>query len=152
MNIENYDFESALEQGFKGLFDSAGLALSVPDDIDLELGDESVMMQIDTGGPGSNEHLNGAGEYDTYTGAIQIEVRTIRPSIDAPTNPLFKSRHNELVATIRKTMEEIGSAELAANWPDALSPIKIKPSNTQREIDDRYKISMLSYELQFRIT
>ncbi len=35
MNIENYDFESVLEQGFKSLFDASNIELTIADDVDL---------------------------------------------------------------------------------------------------------------------
>ena len=68
MDLEKYDFESALEQGFKTLFDSNGLALRVADDVDEgELPDECIRLEINTGGPNSDEHLNAEGAYDNYT-------------------------------------------------------------------------------------
>ena len=151
MNIENYDFETALEQGFKTLFDEAGLALLVADDVDFAIADEAITFQLDTGGPGSDEHLNAAGEYDTYIGTIDIEIRT--PRVTAATaSAQFTNRQSELVATTRQLLEEIDGAKLALCWPGAISPTKIKPSGTQREIDQEFKFARLSYDMQFRIT
>ena len=79
MDIEKYDFESALEAGFKTLFDAAGLALRVADDIGQgELPDERITLEIDTGGPISDEHQNAQGIYDNYAGTIAVEIHTPR--------------------------------------------------------------------------
>ena len=79
MDIEKYDFESALEQGFKTLFDGAGLSLRIPDDIGQgELPDECLTLEIDAGGPISDEHQNAAGEYDNYSGTFTVEINTPR--------------------------------------------------------------------------
>lgn len=152
MNIENYDFESVLEQGFKSLFDASNIELTIADDVDLPISDEAITMQIDAGGPGSDEHLNAAGEYDIYTGSIEIEVRTLRASIDTVTNPAFKSRQTELVASTRQLLEEIDANALSTYWGGAISPTKIKPIGTQRDIDAEFRSTRLSYEMQFRIT
>ena len=262
MDIEKYDFESALEAGFKTLFDAAGLALRVADDIGQgELPDERITLEIDTGGPISDEHQNAQGIYDNYAGTIAVEIHTPRvpndqtaaaiqqidsdvytvygagtkdanglyvrngnsadgnpaytlydsdgttalynmwsllkgtwyisssdiDDIDGLTNeavyahttpsptpsesgwvsadPLdtaptvskataqtgFRSRHRELVATVRKTLEEIDAAALATNWPGALSPTKITPTSTDRENDQDSQMTTLNYLLQFRI-
>lgn len=152
MNIEKYDFEGGLERGFKALFEASNVALITADDIDLSIGNEAVTMQIDTGGPGSDEHLNSDGEYDIYTGSLDIEVRTLRVSNDQPTNSVFKNRHVELVANARQLLEEIGATEISTYWPDAHAPTKIKPTSTQREVDHEFRYTRLSYEMQFRIT
>jgi hypothetical protein len=152
MNIENYDFESVLEQGFKSLFAASDIELTIADDVDLAISDEAITMQIDAGGPGSDEHLNDAGEYDIYTGSIEIEVRTLRASIDTVTNSAFKSRQSELVAGTRQLLEEIDANALSTYWGGAISPTKIKPNGTQRDIDHEFRYTRLSYEMQFRIT
>ena len=64
----------------------------------------------------------------------------------------FKSRHAELVAIARKTMEEMDAAVLTANWPNALSPTKITPTGTERDNDAESRDTTLSYSLQFCIT
>ena len=268
MDTINYDFESQLEQGFQSLFESIDKRLYTADDVDSELPNEHIKIEIDTGGPNSNEHLNAGGQYDNYTGSIEIVIQTPRvaddqvtitqnvaENVDAydvtgagssevygryvrngnsadgrpvytryvdgvathniwgafnivwilsdgpievffPSNyyqtsdssvgtaetppngdwgagaafggewvpPLpttlpviaqstiqFKSRHAELVAITRKTLEEIDAAVLSTNWPNALSPTKIKPTGTERENDAEHRMTRLSYELQFRI-
>ena len=153
MDIEKYDFESALEQGFKTLFDGAGLELRIADDIGQgELPDERMTLEIDTGGPISDEHKNAANEYDNYGGTFTVEIHTPRvPNDQVATAAGFKNRHRELVATARKTLEEIDAATLLANWPGALSPTKITPSGTDRENDKESQMTTLTYALQFRI-
>lgn len=153
MDIEKYDFESALEAGFKTLFDGAGLALRIADDIgEGELPDERLTLEIDTGGPISDEHLNSEHVYDNYGGTFTIEIYTPRvPNDQVQTNPVFKNRHRELVATARKTLEEIPQAVLDTNWPGALSPTKITPASTDRENDKDSQMTTLTYALQFRI-
>ena len=153
MDLEKYDFESALEQGFKTLFDSNGLALRVADDVDEgELPDECIRLEINTGGPNSDEHLNAEGAYDNYTGTIDIEIKSKRVVNDEKsTYGAIRNRHNQLVAMVRKTLEEIDATVLSTNWPGALSPTKIKPTSTDRENDNLSKMTTLTYELQFRI-
>ena len=256
MDTINYDFESALEAGFKTLFNAAGLALRVADDADEgELPDERITLEIDAGGPISDEHQNADGIYDNYAGTIAVEVQTPRvandqtaaatiqqvttddytvsgagtieangtytitpgvglytkqsngytiikivsifPSLvnweirndsgdslyateetdpaddiqaepsnafitvdgNAPAPTLskataqtgFRSRHRELVATVRKTLEEIDATALSTHWPDALSPTKITPSGTDRENDNDSQMTTLNYAIQFRI-
>ena len=151
MDILKYDFESLLEQGFKDLFDTEGLTLLTAEDVDSEISDESIILQIETGGPGSDEHMNPTGEYDIYNGAIEIEIRTLRNSLIGPTNPAFNSRQAELTAIARKLLEEIDETKLLTTWPGSLSPTKIVPSNSQREVDFQYKITTLNYDFQFRI-
>ena len=253
MDVTNYDFESKLEQGFKSLFNTAGINLYIADDVDGELPDEHVRLELSVGGAISDEHLK-SGNYDNYGGSIDISIQTPRVSGDqvaisegaardsyvvsgagtaavnatyvrngtnsgfpkytlsvsgvelyhirkttgfpnswwaiyqiqtvsdiyradfpfdstppltgwtvdngdspAPTlaqsAPLqFKSRHAELVAIARKTMEEMDTAVLAANWPNALSPTKITPTGTERDNDAESRSTTLSYSLQFRIT
>jgi hypothetical protein len=153
MDIEKYDFESALEAGFKTLFDAAGLALRVADDIGQgELPDERITLEIDTGGPISDEHQNAQGIYDNYAGTIAVEIHTPRvPNDQTAASGNFRSRHRELVATVRKTLEEIDAASLATNWPGALSPTKITPTSTDRENDQDSQMTTLNYLLQFRI-
>ena len=154
MNLLSYDFESALEQGFKSLFSAAGVVLHVADDFEAgELPDEAVLLSMDTGGPNSDEHLNAEGVYDNYTGSLDIEIRTARVTRGVgPTNPSFKNRQNELVATVRKILEEIDATALSTYWPGALAPTKIKPSGTERDSDSEYRTTVLSYQMQFRIT
>jgi len=154
MELERYDFESALEQGFKTLFDTAGLALRVADDMDEgELPDECIMLEINTGGPISDEHLNSEGVYDNYGGSFDVTVKSNRIAGDKVSSAsTIRNRHNELVARTRKVLEEIDATALSTNWPGALSPTKIKPTGTVRENDNLSKITTLSYELQFRIT
>lgn len=153
MDIEKYDFESALEQGFKSLFDDAGLVLRIADDIGQgELPDECLKLEIDAGGPISDEHKNSENIYDNYGGTFTIEIQTPRVANDqTAANPLFRNRHRELVATARKTLEEIDAAVLSTNWPGALSPTKITPSGTDRENDAESQMTTLTYAMQFRI-
>lgn len=254
MDVTNYDFESKLEQGFKSLFNTAGINLYIADDVDGELPDENVRLELSVGGAISDEHLK-SGNYDNYGGSIDINIQTPRVSgdqvaifknaevdsyvvsgagtaavngtyirngssggsnaysfslyniwntnlgawlitstaigvndgstvvvyaalSDSDTVPLtgwlnegsstgidpnptltkqpaglqFKSRHAELVAIARKTMEEMDTAVLAANWPNALSPTKITPTGTERDNDAESRSTTLSYSLQFRIT
>ena len=153
MDILNYDFESALEAGFKTLFDAAGLALRVADDADEgELPDERITLEIDSGGPISDEHLNAERVYDNYAGTIAVEIHTPRVANDqTATSGNFRSRHRELVATVRKTLEEMPQSVLDANWPDALSPTKITPTGTDRENDKDSQMTTLNYAMQFRI-
>jgi len=152
MDTINYDFESQLEQGFQSLFESIDKRLYTADDVDSELPNEHIKIEIDTGGPNSNEHLNAGGQYDNYTGSIEIVIQTPRVADDQVAITIgFKSRHAELVAITRKTLEEIDAAVLSTNWPNALSPTKIKPTGTERENDAEHRMTRLSYELQFRI-
>ncbi len=256
MDTINYDFESQLEQGFQTLFSSIGQTLYIADDVDEKLPDEHIKLEINTGGPNSDEHLNAAGVYDNYTGSIEIRIQTPRVpeqriledkytvsgagteavngdyvrngdsgglpaftlyesdgiteiynlwainsddveylwvitstaigdnsiSIDvlydsgyvsdltppssgwtvsggaAPApdvvrdGALFKSQHTYLVAITRKAIEEIDANILSTNWPSVLSPTKIKPTGTERENDEEHRATILSYELQFRLT
>ena len=249
------------------MFESIDKRLYTADDLDGELPNEHIKIEIDTGGPNSNEHLNAGGQYDNYTGSIEIVIQTPRVADDqvaitkndgeysyivsgagtvavngdyvrvgdvntlpyyvkydtdgisilyhlysavgigiptpgqlwlidddldgnlslystgllspiqltppltgwivdqddrgdepAPTlaiaqsTPIqFKSRHAELVAITRKTLEEIDALVLSTNWPNALSPTKIKPTGTERQNDAEHRMTRLSYELQFRI-
>ena len=154
MNIQNYDFESQLEQGFKTLFETAGIHLRIADDIDEgKLPDEVVMLEIDIGAVISDEHKNAAGEYDNYAATLEITIETPRVSNDQiPTDVNFKTRQAQLVATARKAIEEISTNEIiTANWTQASAPTKIKPSGTQRENDAKSRTTKLSYEMQFRI-
>jgi len=261
MDVTNYDFESKLEQGFKSLFNTAGINLYIADNVDEVLPDENVRFELSVGGVISDEHLK-QGNYDNYGGSIEIQIQTPRvsddqvaifkneaddsiivsgagssdfndtyvrsgtfggkpnyislssfpilfgtykavrwddndfssgqnwiviqqslspsiaylsndpvltpdlasnwtvydgiapaPTVAKPSPPLqFKSRQAELVAITRKTIEEIDAAVLLANWPNALSPTKIKPTGTERENDADHRVTKLSYEIQFRIT
>ena len=79
MEFEKYDFEGALEQGFKALFDTEGLSLRVPDDMDEgELPDECITLEVNVGGPISDEHLNSEGVYDNYGGSFEVTVKSNR--------------------------------------------------------------------------
>lgn len=91
MDLEKYDFESALEQGFKSLFSANELALRVADDIEEgELPDECISLEINSGGPNSDEHLNAEGNYDNYTGTVEIEIKSNRVAGGkGATNPAF---------------------------------------------------------------
>ena len=73
------------------------------------------------------------------------------PTVNASTIPAFKSRHSQLVATVRKSLEEIDAAILAKHWPGNLSPTQIIPTGTERSHEDQHRISALSYSIQFRI-
>lgn len=153
MDILNYDFESALEAGFKTLFDTVSSTLRIADDLDEgELSDERITLVVDAGAVISDEHQNAAGLYDNYGGTLTVEITSPRVSGDqVPTNSGFKSRHRELVATARQTLEEIDASALSTNWAGVLSPTKITPSGTTRENDNESQISILTYEIQFRI-
>jgi hypothetical protein len=156
MDVTNYDFESKLEQGFKSLFNTAGINLYIADNVDEVLPDENVRFELSVGGVISDEHLK-EGNYDNYGGSIEIQIQTPRVSDDQVAifkneADQFKSRQAELVAITRKTIEEIDAAVLLANWPNALSPTKIKPTGTERENDADHRVTKLSYEIQFRIT
>ena len=152
MNLENYDFESALEQGFKSLFAANNLTLRTADDVDEgELADECLTLEVDPGGPISDEHLNSEGVYDNYGGSITLEIKSNRVSGDKiSTDSSIRTRHNQLVCMARKTLEEIDASTLSIHWSN-ISPTKIKPTGTERENDNLSKISRLTYELQFRI-
>ncbi len=154
MDITNYDFESGMEQGFKTLFAASDIELRIADDIgEGDLPDEVVTLEMDTGGPASDEHQNDAGEYDNYTGSLEIEIKSLRVSGDkVATNSNFRSRQAELVATVRKLIEEIGATEISDYWPNAHKPVRIMPTGTQRENDAKHRMTTLSYEIQFRIT
>ncbi len=78
MNIENYDFESKLEQGFKTLFNTAGIDLHIADDVDDDLPDENVRLDLSVGSVISDEHLKDSTIYDNYGGALEIEIQTPR--------------------------------------------------------------------------
>jgi len=82
MNIENYDFESKLEQGFKTLFNTAGIDLHIADDLDDKLPDENVRLDLSVGSVISNEHLKDSTIYDNYGGALEIEIQTPRVADD----------------------------------------------------------------------
>ena len=153
MDILNYDFESALEAGFKTLFDGAGLELRIADDLDEgEMPDECIALAVTVGAVISDEKLDGDGNYNNYAGTIEVEITSPRVSGDqVPTNTGFKSRHRELVAATRQALEEIDASTLAANWPAALSPTKIVPAGTERENDKKSQMTTLNYALQFRI-
>ena len=73
------------------------------------------------------------------------------PAVTASTIPAFRSRHSQLVATVRKTLEEIDAALLAKHWPGELSPTQIIPSGTERSHEDQQRMTALSYSIQFRI-
>ena len=153
MDILNYDFESALEQGFKTLFADMTATLRIADDLgEGELPDESIRLEVGSGAVISDEHQNGEGIYDNYAGTLDVVITSPRVSMgDVATDPRFKSRHRELVATARKTLEEIDEATLSTNWTDALSPTKIVPASTDRENDKDSQMTTLTYSLQFRI-
>ena len=153
MDLINYDFESAMEQGFKTLFNTAGIDLHIADDVDDDLPDENVRLDLSVGSVISDEHLKDSTIYDNYGGALEIEIQTPRVADDQIAVAVgFTSRHTELVATARKAIEEIDAAVLATNWPGALSPTKIKPTGTERDNDAEHRVTKLSYDLQFRIT
>ena len=154
MDLQFYDFESGLEQGFKTLFVNSGIEIRTADDVDEgELPDECLTLQVDAGGVNSNEHLNSEGVYDNYTGELTIVIKSNRVSGDrASTDSSIRNRHSQLVAIARKTLEEIDNATISANWPNLHAPTKIKPTGTDRENDKLSKMTTLSYELQFRIT
>lgn len=154
MNTINYDFESALEQGFKTLFGAADLELRIADDIDEgDLPDECIRMEVDVGAPISDERKNSEGIYDNYAGVLSVTVDTPRVSSDQvqTSGSGFKNRHRELVARTRQTLEEIDETLLSTHWPDAISPTKITPSGTDRENDAKSQSSTLAYAFQFRI-
>jgi hypothetical protein len=153
MDILNYDFESALEQGFKTLLESIELAPRIADDVgEGELPDESITLEAAAGAVMSDERQNAEGIYDNYAGKLEVVITSPRVSEgDVATNSGFKNRHRELVATVRKTLEEIDASVLSTNWPNALSPTKITPSGTDRENDKESQMSTLTYVLQFRI-
>jgi hypothetical protein len=73
------------------------------------------------------------------------------PAVTASTIPAFRSRHSQLVATVRKTLEEIDAALLAKHWPGELSPTQIIPTGTERSHEDQQRMTALSYSIQFRI-
>lgn len=153
MDLEFYDFESGLEQGFKSLFESAGLAVRIADDLDEgELPDECLTLEIDAGGVNSNEHLNADGVYDNYTGSLIVVVKSKRVVGDEKsTNAALRTRQAQLVAMTRKTLEEIDNTTIDTHWPNLHAPTKIKPQSTERENDNLSKMTTLTYELQFRI-
>ena len=154
MELEFYDFESGLEQGFKSLLDSAGLAVRIADDVDEgELPDECLTLEIDAGGVNSNEHLNDDGVYDNYTGSLVVTVKSKRsPSDEKSTSADLRTRQAQLVAMTRKALEEIDNSKIDEHWPNRHAPTKIKPQSTERENDNLQKMTTLTYELQFRIT
>ena len=118
MDLINYDFESAMEQGFKTLFKTAGIDLYIADDVDGDLPDEHVRIELSVGGVMSNEHLKDSTIYNNYSGAIEIEIQTPRVADDQVALAFgFTSRHAELVATARKAIEEIDERGLCTNWP-----------------------------------
>ena len=153
MDILNYDFESKLEQGFKTLFTAAGAVALIADDVgEGELPDERITLEVVAGAAMSDEHLNSEGIYDNYGGTLEVEIESPRVVNDqVQTGAGFKNRHRELVATVRKALEEIDAATLLEHWTDALSPTKIKPAGTDRENDKESQMTTLSYEMQFRI-
>ncbi len=154
MNVKLYDFESLLEQGFKTLFDTAQIELRIADDVDEgELHDERVTLELDVGGVISGEHIKADERvYNNYAGTIDVKVETPRvPNDQVPTDPNFKSRQAQLVATARKTLEEITEALIATHWPDGVAPTKITPTGTQRDNDAKSRMTVISYEVQFRI-
>ena len=154
MSILNYNFEGELEYGFKSLFQASSMTLRTADDIDDGgLPDECIRIELNAGGPISGEHLNASGNYDHYAGTFEIEIRSPRVTEDAPDDPVtFKSRHVEMVSKTRQLLEEIGAAEISTHWPAAHAPAKIMPTGTARETDAEFRITTLSYEIQFRIT
>ena len=154
MNVKLYDFEGLLEQGFKTLFDTAQIELRIADDIDEgKLPDERVTLELDVGGIISGEHIKSDEHvYNNYAGIIDVKIETPRVSNDqAPTDPDFKSRQAQLVATARKTLEEITAALITTHWPDGVAPTKVTPTGTQRDNDAKSRMTVLSYEVQFRI-
>ena len=153
MDILNYDFESALEQGFKTLFTTAGAVARIADDVGQgDIPDERILLEVVAGAVHSDEHQNAAGIYDNYAGTLEVVITSPRVVNDqVATTAGCKNRHRELVATVRKTLEEIDASVLSTNWPGALSPTKITPSGTDRENDKESQMTTLSYALQFRI-
>ena len=153
MDILKYDFESALEQGFKTLFATAGAVARIADDVGQgELSDESITLEVVSGAVHSDERQNNEGIYDNYAGTLEVVITSPRVVNDqVATTAGFKNRHRELVGTVRKTLEEIDASVLLTNWPDAIAPTKITPSGTDRENDKESQMTTLSYALQFRI-
>lgn len=84
MDLINYDFESKLEQGFKTLFNTAGIDLHIADDVDDELPDENVRLDLSVGSVISDEHLKDSTIYDNYGGALEIEIQTPRVADQVP--------------------------------------------------------------------
>ena len=78
MDLINYDFESAMEQGFKTLFNTAGIDLHIADDVDDDLPDENVRLDLSVGSVISDEHLKDSTIYDNYGGALEIEIQSPR--------------------------------------------------------------------------
>lgn len=152
MDLEKYDFESALEQGFKSLFAADGIELRVADDLgEGELPDECLTLEVNPGGPISDDHLNSEGIYDHYSGTFEVAIKSNRMVGDkVSTSSAIRSRHNQLVCRARKALEEVSASDLSSNWGDIV-PLRITPSGTERENDNLSKVTTLSYELQFRI-
>ena len=125
MELINYDFESAIEGGFAKLFAASNIDLRIADDIDEgELPDECVLLQLDAGGALGEQHQNAAGEYDHYSGTLDVTIKTPRVSGDqVAVQEGFKSRHTELVARTRQLLEEITADDITANWLDGNSYI-----------------------------
>jgi hypothetical protein len=151
MDVIKYDFESALEQGFKSLFSAASFTLLIADDYEEgEIPDEALLLTVDVGGV-IEEKRNSENIYDHYSASVEIETRTHRVNSTAATDARFKSRHNELVANARKLIEEIPQATIEANWAE-VAPTQIMPSGTERENDESHRMTTLSYSVQFRVT
>ena len=121
MNTTYYDFESGLEQGFKSLFAGADLELRIADDIgEGELPDECLRLEIDTGGPISDEHQNSAGIYDNYAGTFTVVIDTPRVSGDQTATSgsgfrtgigsLWRVRARHLRKSTRQYFRRIGPA------------------------------------------
>ena len=97
MDIENYDFESKLEQGFKTLFNTAGIDLHIADDVDDDLPDENVRLDLSVGSVISNEHLKDSTIYDNYGGALEIEIQT--PRVAGDQVPLMRDEEDSYVVS-----------------------------------------------------
>ena len=153
MDLINYDFEGGLEPGFKNLFAAAGIKILIDDDLPKgDLPDERILLEVNAGEVISEDHVNAANEYDNYNGTIDVEIQTLRVTGDkVPLSAGFKSRHAELRAKVRQQLEEISESDISTYWPGAQAPVRITPSDTDRQTDEKYRTTTLTYTMQFRI-
>lgn len=109
-HIPLYEFEAAIERGFRKLFEAQGFTVNTPDDFDFQRPTPRVDLRFQCG-PATDHRSthNDIYRVDSFTGTLELETLTLtQPGLNAESAEAANSNayrhHSKLRAKVRYLM------------------------------------------------
>lgn len=164
-HIPLYEFEAAIEKGFRSLFEPQGFTVNTPDDTDFQRPTPRVEFQFKCGP--ATDHRSTHDEFyrvDSFTGTLEVRTLTLtKPGVEAAsaeaTNSIAYREHSKVRAKVRYLMGrcERDFTLRRVNGPDNWLPNhdlnRVFPQGDEplMQTEEGHLLTTSNYEIHFNI-